>query len=33
MNPNCRLLKLGFTEDEVKKVLGIKDESECAIVQ
>lgn len=25
MNPNCRLLKLGFTEDEVKKVLGLLD--------
>lgn len=33
MNPNCRLLKLGFTEDEVKKVLGIKDESERMIIR
>lgn len=33
MNPNCRLLKLGFTEDEVKKVLGIKDESERVVTR
>lgn len=33
MNPNCRLLKLGFTEDEVKKVLGIKDERERVVTR
>lgn len=33
MNPNCRLLKLGFTEDEVRKVLGLdkKDQAETTV--